>query len=197
MSAELVNGLARVLVGEKIGFVNRHGELINEPIFDAADGFSEGLAAVCIGSDWGYIDTAGAFVIEPQFWQAGKFRGGKAHVECWDDQNPVWIEVTGNSTTPMEPTPNEKQELAESLIRAGEGDLWGFQDPSGVWGVEPTFRDAGDFANGLARVKNDEGLWGYIDQQGTVRIPFEFEDVRDFMPAEERRPEGSRTINRL
>jgi hypothetical protein len=180
---DFTEGFARVLVGEKVGFVNGRGDLAIDPIFDAADSFNDGLAAVCIGRDWGYIDKAGSVVIKPQFWEAGRFRNGKALVEDWDAQKPFWINTAGNVTTAIEPEEDENGEFEEVLFRVREDDLWGFQDFSRAFVVKPSFRDAGNFSNGLARVMNNQGLWGYIDRDGQVRIPFGFNDARDFLIA--------------
>jgi hypothetical protein len=174
-------GLARVLVGEKVGFVNGTGELVIDPVFDAADGFSENMAAVCIERDWGYIDKTGAFAIEPQLWSAGRFRNGKSEVESWDSERPFWIDTAGNTVATIETGSDDDLQLSEGLTRVQEGDLWGFQDSSGVFVVEPNFHDAGDFSNGLARVRSGEGLWGYIDTEGKVVIPLQFSDCRDFV----------------
>lgn len=180
---DFTEGLARVLVGDKVGFVNGRGDFAIDPIFDAADSFSDGLAAVCIGRDWGYIDKAGSVVIKPQFWEAGRFRNGKALVEDWDAQKPFWINTGGNITTVIEPEEDESGEFEEGLFRVREDDLWGFQDSSRAFVVKPSFRDAGRFSNGLARVMNHQGLWGYIDRDGQVRILFGFNDARDFLIA--------------
>jgi hypothetical protein len=176
-------GLARVLVGEKVGFVNGNGELVIDPVFDAADGFSENMAAVCIERDWGYIDNTGAFVIEPQLWSAGRFRNGKSQVESWDSERPYWIDAAGSAVPATETESDDDLQLKEGLSRVQVGDFWGFQDASGVFVVEPKFRDAGDFSNRLARVKSREGVWGYIDQCGIVKIPCRFDNARDFVLA--------------
>lgn len=76
----------------KFGYKDASGEMVIEPRFDQACGFSEGLARVNIGSVydpgtwshvgglWGYIDETGKTVIEPQFDRATDFSGGVAKV---------------------------------------------------------------------------------------------------------------------
>ena len=87
--APFSEGLAAVLSFNKIGFIDRTGKVVIEPLFRETKGFSEGLAAVkIIGSDgqyvWGYIDRTGRFAITPQFKEARPFAGGLAHVTTVD-----------------------------------------------------------------------------------------------------------------
>ena len=73
-----------VLVGRKVGFINKEGKLIITPQFDLAGSFFEGLAPVKIGNKWGYIDKEGKYVINPQFDDAGYFFEGLARVRIGD-----------------------------------------------------------------------------------------------------------------
>lgn len=73
-------GLARVGIDEKIGYIDAKGRIVIQPRFDWAGDFSEGLAAVGIGSSLGYIDKTGALVIEPRFDLAQDFSDGLAAV---------------------------------------------------------------------------------------------------------------------
>ena len=97
--APFSEGLAPVLSFNKLGFIDRTGKVVIEPMFRETSGFSEGLAAVkIIGSDgqyvWGYIDRAGRFVIAPQFREAHPFAGGLAQVATTEDKKQL-IDGTG------------------------------------------------------------------------------------------------------
>jgi len=79
-------GLAPVQSFNKIGFIDKAGKVVIEPLFRGTQGFSEGLAGVMIiGSDgnyvWGFIDRTGNFSIEAQFNHVTPFRGGLARVD--------------------------------------------------------------------------------------------------------------------
>jgi hypothetical protein len=89
--APFSEGLAPVLSFNKLGFMDRTGKVVIEPLFRGTNGFSEGLAGVkIVGSDgeyvWGYIDRTGRFAIAPQFREARPFAGGLAHVTTPDGQ---------------------------------------------------------------------------------------------------------------
>jgi hypothetical protein len=60
-------GLARVFLVKKLGFIDKTGEIVIECKYEDAKDFSNGLAAVKINGLWGFIDHTGTMVIEPQF----------------------------------------------------------------------------------------------------------------------------------
>ena len=59
------NGLFRVQVDGKIGFIDRAGKVAIEPQFDEAFNFSGGLALVKVSDRFGYIDRTGKYVWQP------------------------------------------------------------------------------------------------------------------------------------
>lgn len=91
-------GLIRVEINGKWGYVDTKGKMIIEPQFSTAGGFSDGLAVVGIGDDRnlqsyraGVIDKKGKFVINPQFsWmRSDGFTNGVAEMvtyngDCWE-----------------------------------------------------------------------------------------------------------------
>lgn len=92
--APFSEGLAPVLSFNKLGFMDKTGKVVIEPLFRETSGFSEGLAAVkIIGSEgryvWGYIDRAGGFAIAPQFTEAQPFAGGLAQVSTADGEKQL------------------------------------------------------------------------------------------------------------
>jgi hypothetical protein len=74
------DGLARVEVDGKWGYLNRRFKVEIEPRFQDARNFWNGLAAVKIDGKWGYLNRNGKMQIEPQFRFADDFgsdRSGK------------------------------------------------------------------------------------------------------------------------
>jgi len=87
-------GLAPVISFNKIGFIDKTGKVVIEPMFRGTIGYSEGLAGVkIIGSDgnyvWGFIDRTGNFVIAARFSEVQPFAGGLAHVVTLDGQKQL------------------------------------------------------------------------------------------------------------
>lgn len=94
-------GMAAVLINQKLGFIDKSGKIVISPQFDLSisstnDGFSEGVASVQIAQKHGYVDKSGRFVVNPQFNMAFPFRGGIARVS--NDgigENVGYIDKTG------------------------------------------------------------------------------------------------------
>jgi hypothetical protein len=72
-------GLARVLLKDKTGFINKNGEIVIECIYDDAKDFNKGMAAVKISGLWGFIDKTGKMVIQPEY-------DGIRFPEIWDGE---------------------------------------------------------------------------------------------------------------
>lgn len=92
---DFVEGRARIVDGEKHGFLASTGEVVVPPTWSFVEAFSGGYAAVCegckreqagehymmTGGKWGYVDAAGKLVIPPRFDEAGPFVDGRATVK--------------------------------------------------------------------------------------------------------------------
>lgn len=139
-------GLARVSVGGKTGFIDKSGNFIIAPVFnlegstsfgcDSLWAFSEGLAVVSIGEypsrQYGCIDHSGDFVIQPQF-------------SC------LW-------------------HFSEGLAPFRQSGKWGFVDRTGRVVVKPVYDNVGFFSEGLAAVEKKAGEYMYLDTSGSVAI---------------------------
>ncbi len=160
------NNLFVIRVGGKHGYINKTGKIVIKSQFDYASDFSEGLAVVSIkdeaNSDQGYtahksvyINEAGQIVISLERG-AGDFSEGLATIA---------FAIPGY--------------LPRGFHDTG-GVNFGFIDKTGKIVMEPQFRDAKDFSEGLTAVMNSDRKWGFIDKTGKVVIPFQFEDAYSF-----------------
>lgn len=135
----------------KFGFINKAGNLIVPVELDGALRFREGMAAIRVGGACGFVNVAGKVVVSPQYLRARSFHNGMAMV-----QHPGRVPGTPGALGYINKAGNMR-----------------FEDREG------TFRDLGDFCDGLARAQVG-ARWGYIDQTFKLRIPAQFEEVRDF-----------------
>ena len=74
-------GLARVKLNGKWGFIDKTGKIVIEPKYDAAWDFSEGLASVKLNGKWGFIDKTGKEITELKYDDVNSFLGGLASVK--------------------------------------------------------------------------------------------------------------------
>ena len=78
-----LDGLRKVIVGNKYGYSDVYGRIVIKPQFNQAEGFFDGLAAVQIENNegkWGYIDKKGHIIIKPIYDSANNFSDGLALV---------------------------------------------------------------------------------------------------------------------
>ena len=87
-------GLARFRDHGKVGFFDRHGNVVIPAQYDSAMPFSEGAAAVCQGcreaeegehravkdGKWGFVGPGGALLIPLRYDEAQPFENGRARV---------------------------------------------------------------------------------------------------------------------
>jgi len=161
-----VEGLAKIDLDGKIGFIDRKGSFRVPAKFQQTDeSFSEGMvAAVPIdGRPRGvYIDIAGEVVFEIPLWKERTGRQMKQSVTGWQMAAP----------------------FSAGLAPFMSYNKIGFVDKAGAPVIQPEFRGAKSFSEGLApvRIINNTGiyLWGYCDHTGKLVIEPQFLDAEPF-----------------
>ena len=153
-------GMAAVMIGKKIGFIDESGKEVVPCIYDMSDSyfqfypdcsFSEGLMRVCkVEEDgveelnnvkWGFIDKKGNTVVPLKYNEVGDFSDGMA-----------WV-----------------------MTYVGEDMKYGYIDKFGNEVVPCIHDSAGDFRDGVAVIT--KGDWenreySVIDKQGNTIVPF-------------------------
>jgi len=152
------DGIARVKLNGKYGYINRSGERITPLKYDIVNDFNEGMGLVeCFnqggknGIYFGFVDKTGREVIPLKYFWASDFHEGLAAVE----QQP------------------------------SISSLKGYIDKTGKVVIPFQFNRAGNFSEGLAAVQTMEGRigeekYGYIDKTGKLVIPYKYEKAEDF-----------------
>src|SRR3569832_1315519 len=74
------DGLARVRLNKKWGFIDTTGAIIIPKRYNEVENFSEGIARVRLGQRWGLMAKTGQEIIKPTFQEIGPFVNGKAKV---------------------------------------------------------------------------------------------------------------------
>ena len=154
---------SRALVREngKYGFIDTSGTFAISPTYAAAGPFSQGLAPVRPDSLWGFVDRSGTMVIAPQF--AMTARGLVPNPDSTEGRRSA--QRTGPPRIAAPATPPSY--FSESYARVKQNGDWGYLDRRGNVAISPQFAAAGDFRNGLARVRLRNGEMGYVTPAGT------------------------------
>ncbi len=161
----------------KVGYIDKEGKVVIDPIFEQGTRFHEGLAVVEIKNRWGAISASGDFVIEPASWYLGRFHHGLANVSVKDK----WgiIDRTGNFVVQPKYDYLESFQEERAVFRVGmfqERRSWqyGYLDTTGAEIVPAVFHDANAFSEGLAAAKVGS-LWGYVAPSGIFEITPRFD----------------------
>ena len=143
-------GRLAVRIGRRWGFVDKTGEMVIPPLFEATwYGFFDGLAAVRLDGEWGFVDLEGDMVIEPRFDEVMGFCGGLAAVRV----GTLWGYVNASGDMIIEPRFDTASSFLHGLASVQIDGLWGYVNITGELVIEPRFLDVGDFYEGLARAE--------------------------------------------
>ena len=145
----------------------------------------EGLATVELNGKRGFIDTQGKEVISLKYdnhvaYSACYFSEGLSPVAL----NGRWgyIDTTGREVIPCTLEYSVAHAFFDGLAEVEKNGKYGLIDRSGREIAPCKYDYIGDFCEGLARVRLEDGAWGYIDTKGKEVIPCssKYDDVRDF-----------------
>ena len=189
------DGMERIIVNGKMGFVNESGIEVVPPIYDWAGDFSDGLAEIQLDGKWGFIDKSGDPVVPPKYdeisW-AG-FTDGLVAVAV--DGKWGFVDLTGAEI--VTPKYDDVGAFSEGFAQVGilyeNSDLHrGFIDRTGKEIVPLIYDLVQDFSEGLAAVsrsveitvETQEGnhtdtraRWGFVDTTGREVIPPKYDEI--------------------
>lgn len=152
----------------KCGYIDKTGSIIIIPQFDTCWHFSEGFAGVIIGGKLGFIDETGRFISEPQFnYDLVYFSEGFATVRSGDPRKGKekrgFIDTTGQVT--FLPSVTSIYDFSEGLAVFEKAGRRGYLDRNMKVVIEPKYKYAASFYDGLARVQDEKGSY-YINKSG-------------------------------
>ena len=180
-----------------IGFVDKTGKYITEPIFTFAGDFAEGLAFVKTkDAKFGFIDKTGKFAIQPKFDWADDFSEGLALV--FVNGKYGFIDKTGKLV--IKPAFTKAESFSEGLacvkiggavrnplmrdgiITTKSTDVnFAYIDKTGKIVFKLKAGEAHSFSEGLARFEPfGDYRHGFIDKAGKVVIQPQFSSSSDF-----------------
>lgn len=155
------------------GYVNKTGQWIVQPQYEAAGNFKDDVAFILLNNRWGIINQTGKILVEPQFELIEEFSEGLARVVKGgkvgyiDKTGKLVIEpqFSGTSLFPGDAAhilsfrPGGK--FSQGLAGVEISQKWGYIDKTGKIIIEPMFEGVGEFSEGLAAV-NIGGQWEFM-----------------------------------
>lgn len=188
-------GLAAVQVGAYRGFIDEKGAMVVKPEYAMTRAFSEGKGAVYVGAgkfgrivdlrtggSWKFIDRSGKILFEKankSFAMVEEFHDGEARVKFIFNGHMRSSLINSNGYV--------REFVSKNVGRTSEGlaawpmpnKLYGYVDRQAKEVIAGEFDVAGDFSDGLARVRKNK-KWSFIDRTGKKAFEGEFDDARDF-----------------
>ncbi|MEC3906090.1 WG repeat-containing protein [Tamlana sp. 2201CG12-4] len=169
-------GVAIFKTKKLVGLINSNGEIITEPKYQVIKPFINGYAKIKLNNLWGIIDSNGKEYISPIYSEIGNYINKVVQAR---EGNTFKI-ITNN----------------KSIIIENASKIWDFRDGSdltmarvdkkvgyintkGEWAIEPQFKVARHFVNGIAPVY-DGRRWGYINTVGEYLIEPQYNDAEIF-----------------
>lgn len=168
----LVEGFARVLLNNKIGYIDANGKEIAPPIYDAGSDFSEGLALVQQNGKVGYIDKTGKVAIPFTFTKAGNFKEGMALF--LSDNKLGFIDKNGKIIVPAKY--DYLSDFSNGFAKALLNSKYGYIDKQGKEIVPIKYDDISEFGEEMAVVVLNK-KFGFVDKAGKEIIPLKYDNA--------------------
>ncbi|MCA9458740.1 MAG: WG repeat-containing protein [Nitrospira sp.] len=167
------DGLAKVKVNGKFGFINKKLELVIPADFERAGDFTEGFAPVEKERNSFFIDTRGQRVSKPSFKPlmiVSEFSEGMVNVKVGNK----WGYINAQGTIVIQPRFDFAHSFSEGLAAVRIEDSYGFIDRKGQLVIKPQFSSVGShgFREGrVAVILPGESKYAFIDKTGKVIVP--------------------------
>jgi hypothetical protein len=168
-------GIVRVELFKKWGFMDKTGKIVINKDFDIAHDFQNDLALVAIQKKYGFINKKGTRVIPLKYDYATDFCEGVATVSS--NRKFGCIDKTGKVIVPIKY--DTCYSFAEGLVGVKLNGLWGFVDKTGKIVVPIKYDEIMPFSNGFAAVSSG-AMWGFINKTGKEVIPLQYDEVMSF-----------------
>lgn len=180
------DGLAKVRLNGYYGCINAQGETVIACEWDEISSFAGGLCTVEKNGRYGMMNAAGELVTPAQWRMLGRsqsklyapsFVDGRMVVQ---NQNRKYGLMDRNGSILGEVCWDNAPDLTQELPMVLRNGLYGFIDRDGNVVIEPQYRKALAFSEGLAAVSADGRLVQFIDRDNNVIVPPVYENVQAF-----------------
>src|SRR6185312_6668155 len=145
------DGLAAVAMNDKIGFINKRGDLVIPCIYDEADHFKNTQSVVKKGGMCGIISTLGQTIVPFEYQEIVGFSGGMAVIEKGNKYG--YISLLGEEVVPPQYLSAGDFSEGMAYVQTTDGKF-GFINVSGAVTIPCRYDWVSKFKNGIAKVKS-------------------------------------------
>jgi hypothetical protein len=183
---EFSDGLAKIKINQKYGFIDNAGKIIINPQFDDIGNFYEGLAKVKVSGKFGFVNKKGEIVIKPEFEDVNNFSEDYARVieksDFWTKKGG-YIDKSGHYKISYEGA--DFEDFSEGLAAVNINGKFGYINKKSEIVINPQFSYVFPFREGIAWVCTSKEIvgvmaslasdvkWGCIDKKGNFIIPYQ------------------------
>lgn len=171
------NGLARVFINNRYGYIDKNGNLLIKATFDYAENFSDNYAyASYANKDTTIINKQGKAVIKTTKDYIYNFSEG---IAVFAGENNRYGYINKSMKQINKAVFQYADTFYDGLGRVKINNKWGFVNKSGNYVINPNFDEIKNFSENLAAFRTGS-KWGFLDKSGKIVIRPEFNLVRDF-----------------
>lgn len=171
------HGLLPVKKNDKWGYVNRQGEEIISPKYEAIQYFSEGFAAVNYLGKWGFIKKEKLLLNASLVRELRVKRGDKMAMISQKSIPIASNNIEESNEIRVVEVISPKYDWVSPFIngfaRVAKDNMMGVIDTTGRIIVPIQYNYIEDNSDGLFAVKSRAYTWGFIDEKGKTSIPCE------------------------
>ena len=145
----------------KMGIIDKQGELKLKPVYDSISSFYNGFARVELNGKQGLVNEKFEVVLKPVYDEVQEFDGDTAVVKLFGKFGCIDKQMNFK----VKPVYDMIYLESEGFKRISLENKWGFMDKECNVVTKPVYDYAYDYRNGFAKVKKGE-LWGFLDTEG-------------------------------
>ncbi len=162
------DGLFRVVVNKKFGFIDGEGNMWISPQYAQARDCSEGMVPVVIRDKWGVLDNKEVLKAQPYYESVSDFKNGSAIVKEGSKWNLINKEGKPLHSIPFDKIVATKYE--RYLLY--KNNKLGLADKNGEEALAPKYDAIEELGDNKIKVKKD-GLYGVLDYNENIVLPIE------------------------
>ncbi len=165
---------------ERVGFINKKGEIVIKPQFYSAYTFNEDVAIVGTQNDHVIIDKTGKILAE-KFVAINGYYSHFCHNRAICQKEFKYGFINKNGKFVVEPKYDEVRLFSNGLAGVKLNDKWGFIDTNGAMKIQPKYEnEPWPFNSNRTFIEATNNKWGIIDTAGKLLVEPIYSEVYGF-----------------